>query len=656
MNAGAASTIAAVSTTTQSAPAGSTVSAPPSVRVTDAGGNPVSGVSVTFAVASGGGSTVPASGSSVSTNASGLATLTSWTLGTTAGANSVTATAAGLTGSPVTFNATGTVGAPTQLVLVTPPSSTVTSGAAFAAQPVLELRDANSNVVTTSSLAVTAARASGSATLGGTLTVNAVNGVATFTNLSFGGLGTGAHTIEFTTTSPALSQTSSTITVNAGAASAISAVSTTTQSAPAGTAVTAPPSVRVTDAGGNPVSGVSVTFAVASGGGSTNPASGSSVSTNASGLATLTSWTLGTTAGANSVTATAAGLTGSPVTFNATGTVGTPTQLVITSQPSSTATSGAAFAAQPVLELRDANGNVVTTSTLAVTAARASGSATLGGTVTVNAVNGVATFTNLSFGGLGTGAHTLTFTTTSPALTITSGTITVNAGAASTIASASATTQTATAGSAVSAPPSVLVTDAGGNPVSGVSVTFDVASGGGSTSPTSGTSVSTNASGLAILTSWTLGTTAGANSVTATAAGLTGSPVTFNATGTAGAPTQLVVTTQPAGAASGVAFSTQPVVEIRDANGNRVTTSTLEITATIGTGTGTLGGTVAVSAAAGIATFTDLAITGSGDHTLSFSTVTPALTVPSGTVSVTALLFGALERPIDRAARRAGAY
>ena len=42
------------------------------------------------------------------TSASGAATIGSWTLDTAAGPNSVTASATGLTGSPLTFNATGT--------------------------------------------------------------------------------------------------------------------------------------------------------------------------------------------------------------------------------------------------------------------------------------------------------------------------------------------------------------------------------------------------------------------------------------------------------------------------------------------------------------------------------------------------------------------
>ncbi len=52
----------------------------------------------------------------------------------------------------------------------------------------------------------------------------------------------------------------------------------------------------VRDANNNPVSGVSVTFAVATGGG--QRARVTAATTNASGIATVGSWTLGTTAGA----------------------------------------------------------------------------------------------------------------------------------------------------------------------------------------------------------------------------------------------------------------------------------------------------------------------------------------------------------------------
>ena len=64
-----------------------------------------------------------------------------------------------------------------------------------------------------------------------------------------------------------------------------------------------------------------------------------------------------------------------------------------------------------------------------------------------------------------------------------------------------------------------------------------VTAGGGSISSPSGAVVVTNALGIASLSSWILGTTAGTNNntVTATSGSLTGRPVSFSATGTAGA-------------------------------------------------------------------------------------------------------------------------
>lgn len=96
------------------------------------------------------------------------------------------------------------------------------------------------------------------------------------------------------------------ITLNAGDAQAVAA----------GGAVATPPSVRVTDASGRGVNGVTVTFAVGSGGGTIT---GATPTTSGDGVAAVGSWTLGGAPGENTLTATAAGLTGSPVTFTATG-------------------------------------------------------------------------------------------------------------------------------------------------------------------------------------------------------------------------------------------------------------------------------------------------------------------------------------------------
>src|SRR5436190_4390334 len=83
----------------------------------------------------------------------------------------------------------------------------------------------------------------------------------------------------------------------------------------------------------------------------------------------------------------------------------------------------------------------------------------------------------------------------------------------------------APAGTAVNPPPSVIVRDASGNPVSGVAVTSAAGPGRGTVTPT--TPVRTGANGIAAATSWTLSATAGQNTATATATGLAGSPVTF---------------------------------------------------------------------------------------------------------------------------------
>ena len=160
-----------------------------------------------------------------------------------------------------------------------------------------------------------------------------------------------------------------TATGTAGAASSIAINAGNGQAATTGTAVAVDPSVIVRDTHGNPVGGVAVTFGVASGGGTVSPTT--PVTTNASGIATVTSWTLGPTAGPNSLTATSTGLTGSPVTFTATGTAGAATQIAINAGNSQTATAGTPVAVDPSVIVRDANGNPV--AGVSVTFAVASG-------------------------------------------------------------------------------------------------------------------------------------------------------------------------------------------------------------------------------------------------------------------------------------------
>jgi hypothetical protein len=87
-----------------------------------------------------------------------------------------------------------------------------------------------------------------------------------------------------------------------------------------------------------------------------------------------------------------------------------------------------------------------------------------------------------------------------------------------------------------------------------------------------------------------------------------------------GPATQLAVRTQPSGAVVGQALSVQPVVEARDASGRLATGATGSVTASIGTGGGTISGTTSAAIVNGVATFTNLALSGTaGDRTLVFT-------------------------------------
>lgn len=80
--------------------------------------------------------------------------------------------------------------------------------------------------------------------------------------------------------------------------------------------------------------------------------------------------------------------------------------------------------------------------------------------------------------------------------------------------------ETLRVGTAASTPPAVIVKNASGSPIPGVSVTFAVTAGGGSIT---GASATTNISGVATVGSWTVGADAGTNTLSATVQGL--SPV-----------------------------------------------------------------------------------------------------------------------------------
>jgi hypothetical protein len=159
------------------------------------------------------------------------------------------------------------------------------------------------------------------------------------------------------------------------------------QSATAGTAVTIPPSVIVRDSANIPIAGIPVAFET-TGDGSVSPAS---VTTGVDGTATVTSWTLRTTAGSNTLTASAANETTdtNSFVFTATGTAGPATQITKNGGDSQSATVGTAVATPPSVKVMDAHNNPVSGVTVAFSATP--GSALVSGGTQTTGTDGIAT-------------------------------------------------------------------------------------------------------------------------------------------------------------------------------------------------------------------------------------------------------------------------
>ncbi len=194
---------------------------------------------------------------------------------------------------------------------------------------------------------------------------------------------------------------------------------------------------------------------------------------------------------------------------------GAAVQLALRQQPSG-ASSGAALSTQPVVEVRDAAGNVITNSAVSVNAAIGSGGGALSGATATAATSGVATFSGLTISGT-IGARTLTFST--PGLTpVTSTTFNLAAGIGSQLV---ITTQpvAGTAYAVFTTPAVVEIRDAFGNAAaSTASVIATIASGGGTLG---GTATVNPVAGVAAFSTLTIIGTAGARTLTFSSSGLT---------------------------------------------------------------------------------------------------------------------------------------
>src|SRR5439155_529289 len=395
------------------------------VRALDALGNVATGFTGAVAIALGsnpGGSTL--SGTTPVTAVSGVATFFV-SLNKAGTGYTLTASAGGF--APVTSTAFDiTPGTATQLAFTVQPSNTV-AGAAISPAVQLSALDPAGNLVPsfTGNVTVALGNNPGGSTLSGTTTVAAVNGVATFVDLSLNKTGTGYW---LTATATGLNATSSGFTITPAAATQ-PVFGTAPGRTVAGQQVTPAGEVRALDSPGNVTTGFTGAVAIALGsnpGGST--LSGTTPVAAVGGVATFFERLNKAERTSDALAASVGGV--GPVTSSEFDIIaGTATQLLFGTQPGTTV---AGQQSTPAVKLRalDALGNVATgfTGAVAIALGNNPGGSTLSGTTPVAAVSGVATFF-VSLNKAGTG-DTLVASAggcapgTSTALAITSGTAT----------------------------------------------------------------------------------------------------------------------------------------------------------------------------------------------------------------------------------------
>jgi hypothetical protein len=378
------------------------VSIAPSVTVlaSDAAANPVSGAPVTLSVVTGpAGATL--NDESATTNASGVATFNLLDA-TVAGTYTIRATS-GAVQSAASNPFVISPAAAAALAIRTQPTGG-TAGGLVTPTVQVEARDAFDNLAIGYNDQVLLNVATGP--VGGSLSNNstsAVGGIATFTGMTVSTAG--VYTLGASATG-LTGATTNAFTV-AGAPATELVFTPVPGTGTIGQSLAPAITVEARDAGGNLVTTFTgpVTLALGANPGGATLSGGGPVNA-VGGVATFSAVQISAAGNGYTLVASSTGLTSdtsTPIDIAAPAVSGA-TQLGFLVQPSEVARN-ASIAPAVRVEVRDASGSRVATATTPVTMAIAAnpGSSTLSGTLTRTAVNGVATFDNLSLNRAGTG-------------------------------------------------------------------------------------------------------------------------------------------------------------------------------------------------------------------------------------------------------------
>ena len=396
---GSTVSITATGGTPQSASVNTAFAQPLAATVTT-GGLPASGVTVTFTAPGSGASGTFAGGSTTATattNSSGVATSPIFTANASTGSYTVTASATGAS-SPASFSLTNTSAAQEVITATggTPQSANVNT--AFAAPLIATVTTGGSP---TSGAVVTfnapASGASGTFAGGSTTATATTDGSGNATSPTFTANGTtGTYTVEATVVGVA---TPADFSLKNTASEMITATGGTPQSTTVNTAFILPLTATVTT-GGNPMSGVLVTFTAPSIGASGTFTGGSNIATattDVNGVATSPTFTANGTVGSYTVTASAPGVS-TPANFSLTNNSVSNTKTYVFSL-GGLDTIGPNFYALVGAVTLDASGNVLggeqdyNSTPFGLVSPEPSGDSITGGTLIVNSTTGQGTLT-----------------------------------------------------------------------------------------------------------------------------------------------------------------------------------------------------------------------------------------------------------------------
>jgi len=334
--------IAIVGGSGQAATVGAAVG-PIQIEIRDAEGVPIGGLAFTAVVSSGGGSLASSSGRTEK----GPSPVGTWTLGTTAGTQTLTISSGSL--PPVTVTATARAAA--AAVAEVPAGSTTSvagSAAAVASvQPSVRVRDAFGNAVVGTAVTVTV---TGGGRVQNPAPVTDATGVASVGVWTLGGRA-GAQTVVLS--APGVPPVTYTATVEPGPPAVVVPSGAPSGPVTVGSVLTGL-TLALEDAFENRLAGRPLSVVVSAGGGSL--AGSGVVTTDANGQVTLGAWTLGTLPGTNTLLVS---FVGGVSDLSVQTVVGPPTTLAAVAGAGQQAFVNTALPVAPVFELSDAFGNPI---------------------------------------------------------------------------------------------------------------------------------------------------------------------------------------------------------------------------------------------------------------------------------------------------------